>query len=322
MALGVVCTFGTLHFDTYTECASASHQFYAGDGGEFDFPFEFFICSESASFSLGTSTTPQIIPNVTIRTDNYWLLLPERRCLTTTTATRSPVSSAPVSVPPTGQPSLSPIQALTSSPIIVPTMISTIDDAPIIPRMNPTTSTSISTSTPINRSMNNDDNGASSGTLIGIVVGCVGAGFLLTALIAYMMFVRKRNAHVTTTKTFLSNADTSPTENRDITDFSSHAQSPQTGANPVVPLAQTALASTPPDARGLTLPNQYVPELKDQCRDVAMVPNYKSSRKQPSRITDVMANDTVPMVNASKVRLISEVSSNSKEPPGRQFSDM
>jgi hypothetical protein len=282
-ALGVVCTFGTIYFDPYVECASARHQFYAGYG-EFDFLAYFFFCSESASFALGTSTTQQLIPNVTIGTDNnYWLTLTDSKCYTFAPATQSPVSLAPAPVP--AQPSASPIEVITSSPIVRD--------------MSPT-------SIAMNQSMNDDNN------IIGIVIGCVVAGLLLVAIIGFFVFLYRRNSHLTTSKAFITVEDTSQPDHRpSMTDEYPIIATPVDSSASVV-LASLEASDAP---AALTSPSKYLPDLKDQCRDVVMNKNTVTANE----INGAPANLALPVVKASGVRLVSVVSGTTDERDGQQI---
>ena len=326
VALGVTCTFGNIYFDTYTECASASHQFNSGTG-DFNFPLDYVFCSESASFSLGTSTTPQIISNVTIRTDNYWLSLTDRRCVTIAPANQeSPISSAPVSVPvpPTPFPTNFPIQVLSTLPTAQPSMI------PIMSReILPSNSTSKSlspASITMDESTEENKSDGETATLIGIVVGCIVAGFLVTAVFGYFVLFRKRESNVPTSKALLTVTDVLPTENEGNDNVSPTPQAQQRDAEPVAAnvvatIAPTAYASAPPVERRLTSSTEYLPDMKDQCRSVVMIPNQNRTTPRPS-ISESTENDNIPMVTAYGVLATSVASNNSKEPPGRQFMDM
>ena len=347
VALGVVCTIVAIYSDAYTECASASHEFYSGYK-EFNFPLNFFICSESVSFSLGTSTTPQLIPNVTIRTSDYFLTLPGRNCIITTPANENPSSAAPMSVPSTELPPANPTGALTTSPTMVPS----IKTGTISPSRMPTLSREVpSTITTMNMSKDNDSD---SGAFIGIVVGSIVAGLCFIALIGYFVWFRNRAGRVATSKAFAIVSDTEHHENDDFP--------------PPTPQRQSSSASTPPDARQLTSSGQFLPDLKDQCRSVVMPPTNRTSshnfqpnepdarqltssgqflpdlkdqcrsvvmpptnrtsshNSQPNENPVPMENDNrIPIArNDSGVRQISHQASNQKntrEPPGRQFLD-
>ena len=299
VALGVICLDSTvpLYFDSYVECDSASHQFYTGSS-EYHFPSNFLVCNETASFEPVSSIIPsqQNIPNVTIRTDDQWLTLTSKDCITITPAANQiPATPAPVNVPPTQVPSASPMEDVSISP--------TMDPAPVLtgPREAPAT----------NASMNNSDNSSSNGTLIGIVVGCAVVGILVATVIGYLL-LRNRSSRATAEKARLSAADMSPTENQ------YENPHPPTDAASGVVSAPAAVPQIPALSRRMTASSDYLPDHKDQCRDVPMMPKIDKIVASTNETTGT-ENDGIPIVSAIGV---SVTSAGPREPSGRQFVDM
>ena len=309
VALGIVCFSGTvpLYFDSYTECDSASHQFYAGRD-EYHFLYTFLVCNETASFELGTATTPQNIPNVTIRTDDKWLTLTNKECITRTPANQIPATPAPVTVPPTQVPSASPMEDVSISPTMDPTTKKVVSPPSLAPV--PTGTREVP---PTSAGINTNDSTSDNGTLIGIVVGCAALGFLATAVIGYLVLVRKRDSPVTAEKTHLSVADTSPTENGGNDAFSQPPSAIVPPTPVVVPPPAPALS------RRMKTSDEYLPDHKDQCRDVPAMLRTVNGAVYANEPSGLSENEGIPMVSAIGV---SVTSAGSREPSGRQFVDM
>jgi hypothetical protein len=312
VALGIVCFSGTVpvYFDSFTECDSASHQFYAGRD-EYHFLYTFLVCNETASFELGTATTPQNIPNVTIRTDDKWLTLTNKECITRTPANQIPATPAPVTIPPTQVPSASPMEDVSISPTMDPTTKKVASSPSLAP-----VSTGTREVPPTSAGINTNDDSSDKGTLIGIVVGCAAVGFLATAVIGYLVLVRKRDSPVTAEKTHLSVADTSPTENEG---NDAYSQPPTGAASAIVPPTPVVVPPAPALSRRMKTSDEYLPDHKDQCRDVPAMLRTVNGAVYANEPSGLSENEGIPIVSAIGV---SVTLAGSSEPSGRQFVDM
>jgi hypothetical protein len=325
--MGVNCSFGVLNLDAYTECANVSHQFYAGKD-ELGFRYQFLMCSESATFELGSSSITQIIPNVTIRTDDQWIQVPNIACIMVTTAGQNPtISTSPVPAP--IPPTQSPITSVPSSSPIVETAFPSVklsikpSTPPTLASIQPRESPPF-TSTSQNTSSIDGGGGDNSGIIIGTSVGSIVAGFAVTAVIGYFLFLRKRDATTGSNninpKPNLSVADTSPTDSNVNDDFSPTSQI-SSGTN-IISTASVVQQSevVPPSTRRVSSSTEYVVDVKDQCRSVArdIPPPSTHGNILTPNYTDT---GHIPMAVAYGVSSTSTESNRSKEPPGRVILD-
>jgi hypothetical protein len=181
VTLGVYCENVTSWYlyDSFVECALAENQF-SKTINQYGANDTRYVCSESASFAAGSlPNNTKLIPNVTIATDESWLIVGDRYQECRIATPLSPVALTPTPVPTTLAAPMSPIsvpattgQPTTSGtiPLVPSTKPFSVQNSQSI--MSPSVSTPAIT-TPVQQS--SDSSSSSEGIVIGAVVGALGA---------------------------------------------------------------------------------------------------------------------------------------------------
>ena len=357
VTLGVLCESTTTsdqffyYSDTVLECSEAHHNFDF-DALKYGFEYRRIVCSELATIAVG-STTAQAVRNVTITTDGGWLSDPTQ-CYNLQpadpTSPTIPITNPPTSSPSTVisvHPSTSPSSnTLTDSPATkIPVIVTT--PAPI----------SISGAPFVSRVSNTDK---SEESIVGVAIGAAVGGVAIAALIVFFaLFYKRRQAAASGTG---NKSKPSNTESNTDYDFASSRSptfpSGQTGCSVTASLVQSSHSTHPPQMLPVTeelsandrevyvpdvnmpmrnsisaqtassssqrsrYPANYVVDVKDQCRSVAVVrsssPTFIS--QADSNVPHAVALG-VSTANAS-LPSVSSSTSTKREPSGIFMTDI
>jgi hypothetical protein len=334
VTLGIYCALSTEPFyfygDQYVECGNYTNNFDLAYE-MYGIDTERYMCSSSATFPAGSVSAFLVIPDVSIVTDDRWLVNRDKICYTSTTSnippsapTASTVAPIPVVLSPVSVSSI----PIVERPIISPTQrpfdqpVDTAMNIPVAPRQIAPVEPALSSST---------------GTPIGAVVGGIIGGMAVVCLLVIIFLMSRRKTNATApgghnkpiNTTHYTNAQSvsatgasndhdtlsSPTDTRElasngvasISTYNSNSHPPFVPQTPM----NTTFGTTP--ALVVTPQPHYAVNYKDQARTVII----------PSVVTPVQTE--VPMAMAMEVSATSAEGSSrtsQAEPPGRHFVDM
>jgi hypothetical protein len=300
VTLGIYCRLSTSPYyfygDSYIECGNDSYNF--------DRPYDMggrHLCSTSVTFPTGSSGAVLNIPNVSIVTDDTWLLAFDEDCFTQTVTVSPPFVPVPVT--------LSPV-SVSNAPITAQPMFAPTPRPFVQPRGTPIESTS------------------SGGAPVGAVIGGTIGGMVVICLVVIILILSKKKNHATAATHGQSNKpssahnallvrhdhDTSfsPTNFHDVT--ANEANIRNNYPTPVIKQLPMDVSGAAPLPVPAPQPH-YEVNYKDQARTVIV-----QQQQQP---ISVVPTD-LPVVVAMEVSaaLVGSTHTAKAEPPGRQFLDV
>ena len=236
VSLGILCETpndGIFYFygDYAVECADAAHNFDYGGKISLFGDFSRYVCSESATFAVGSNSS-QIIRNVTVGVEKAWIRNTDV-CFDLVPVPVPTAPTVPVTSPPTTSPTItlatSPIMVIQASPTSLPSMgtVATTEAPRITPVVSTTIapmgiSSAVTTTNPVvSQESPTDDNDQ---PIVGIAIGSAVAGFALAAVLGVFAIFLMRNQNVRTSKPI---KEIQSTESNTNDDFASQ-QSPTT----------------------------------------------------------------------------------------------
>jgi hypothetical protein len=293
--------------DLYIECGNSSYSFDK-PFSMYGFVGERYMCSTSVTFSTGSSDAVLKIPDVSIVTDDTWLIALDDECFTRPVALSPPSVPVPVTLSPVSI-SSAPITAQPMSPPIRRPSVQPVDQiviSPVAPQRGaPIESTS------------------SNGAPVVAVVGGIIGGMVVLCLVAIILVLLKRKNHVASSTHDHSNKPKPSTTHSAQSVNDDHDASFSQSYSHDVTASNAASMNTFNDKHYST-PMQQLPLNVSVTTPVPVdtqQPHYAVNYKDQARtvIAQQQQQQSISIISTELPVVMAVEGSTRAEPPGRQF---